>query len=319
MRYLLMLFAAMAGAQQPKTAPLKRTPPTVMAKRITPAPPKAEEPDARIELTAPKPDLLITPVDLLSKTAEEAIRISTQWRDALSAPTLGTDGSVTYQYGRGLPVLVCSPLMVCILQLQAGEKILGEPYVGDSERWMFSPAFYGTVDNPTSVIVLKPKGVGYDTSMLVTTDRRPYYVRLVSREKEYTARVAFTYPEDEKKKWAEATAAQTKQQAKVQPVVLKIEQMNFRYQVTGGKEWMRPIRVFDDGAKTYMQMHPEMANREAPALMVIGDDGKGIMSNYRMNGTTYVMDGLFDRAELRIGDKKKVQKVNIYREPKGDS
>jgi type IV secretion system protein VirB9 len=70
---------------------------------------------------------------------------------------------------------------VCIIELQAGEKIVGEPQIGDSVRWNISPALYGVGNDATSVVVLKPQVPGLDTNLLVTTDRRAYYLRLVSK------------------------------------------------------------------------------------------------------------------------------------------
>jgi type IV secretory pathway VirB9-like protein len=48
-------------------------------------------------------------------------------------------------------------------------------------------------------------------------------------------------------------------------------------------------------------------------LLVIGNDGKGEMTNYRVKDQTYVVDRLFDRADLVLGSGKKAQKVEITR------
>jgi type IV secretion system protein TrbG len=72
---------------------------------------------------------------------------------------------------------------VCMIELQAGEKIVGEPHIGDSVRWNISPAMYGTGEDSTPVIVLKPQIPGLDTNLLVTTDRRAYHIRLMSNPK----------------------------------------------------------------------------------------------------------------------------------------
>jgi type IV secretion system protein VirB9 len=183
---------------------------------------------------------------------------------------------------------------------------------------------YGDGDQSTQMIVLKPQEAGLDTNLLVATDRRAYYLRLVSKPQEYVARVAFRYPEDENsQKWKQHLAEQraqereTKRQADVLPAMITADKVNFGYKVSGGDEHLRPLRVYDDGAKTYIQMKPEMQNREAPALVVLGADGKGEMTNYRVREQTYVVDRLFDRARLVLGSGKKAQKVEISREPKG--
>jgi type IV secretion system protein TrbG len=137
----------------------------------------------------------------LNATAMEAVRVSEKWRGEANAPAAGNDGRVLYSFGAGLPTVVCAPLRVCMIELQPGEKIVGEPQIGDSVRWNIAPALYGTGDQSTAVIVLKPQTPGLDTNLLVTTDRRAYYLRLISKAEEYVARVAFAYPDDDNRKW----------------------------------------------------------------------------------------------------------------------
>ena len=136
------------------------------------------------------PDLKEVPKDFhvrtdipLTPTAQEAVRVSEKWRGEKLAPAAGSDGRVMYAYGAGLPMIVCAPLRVCMVELQAGERIIGEPHIGDSVRWHISPAMYGAGEQATSVIVLKPQVPGLDTNLLITTDRRAYYLRLVSKPK----------------------------------------------------------------------------------------------------------------------------------------
>ena len=265
------------------------------------------------ELTS-KPDVP------LSQPAIEAIRVSEKWRGESISPIAGADGRVIYNFGAGLPTVVCAPLRVCMIELQAGEKLEGEPQIGDSVRWNVSPAIYGNGDQTTPIIVLKPQMAGLDTNLLITTDRRAYYLRLISKPQDYVARVAFQYPlEQSGQKWQEQAARQRQQEREVKagfdatPAMIAVEKINFDYRINGGSEHLRPVRVFDDGAKTYIQMPQEIQNREAPVLLIVGTDGKGEMSNYRVRQQTYIVDRLFDRAELVLGAGKKAQKVEISR------
>ncbi|HEX4136090.1 MAG TPA: P-type conjugative transfer protein TrbG [Bryobacteraceae bacterium] len=261
----------------------------------------------------PKADVPLTP------TALEAVRVSERWQGEKNAPSPGPDGRVMYSFGAGLPTVVCAPLRVCIIELQAGEKIVGEPHIGDSVRWNISPALYGTGDQATAVIILKPQMPGLDTNLLITTDRRAYYLRLISKPDDYVARVAFAYPDDDTRRWQQqlaeqqTLAKQEKHAAEVPPAVIAVETVNFDYTIRGGDEHIRPVRVFDDGAKTYIQMPAELEHREAPVLLVVGKDGKGEMTNYRVKDQTYIVDRLFDRANLVLGSGKKAQKVEISR------
>lgn len=69
--------------------------------------------------------------------------------------------------------------------------------------------------------------------------------------------------------------------------------------------------------KTYIQISQAARNREAPVLAVIGQDGKQEMVNYRVKDDMYIVDRLFERAELILGSGKKARKVEIDRERKG--
>lgn len=257
----------------------------------------------------------------LSPTAMEAVRVSETFQAGQNTPANGSDGRVLYAYGAGLPVIVCAPLRVCMIELQPGERVTGEPQIGDSVRWLVSPAMYGQGEDTTSVIVLKPQEPGLDTNLLITTDRRAYYLRLVSKPQEYVARAAFSYPEEENnQKWQQHLVAQrvqgqeSKREAQLMPAMITAEKLNFNYKINGGTEQIRPVRVFDDGAKTFIQMRAEIQNREAPALVILGADGKGEMANYRVQQQTYIVDRLFERAQLILGAGKKAQKVEISRE-----
>jgi type IV secretion system protein VirB9 len=258
----------------------------------------------------------------LTKTAEEAVQMSAKWMAEQNQPAAGRDGRVVYPYGAGLPTVVCAPLRVCMIELQAGEKLVGEPHIGDSVRWMLSPASYGDGAYATSVIVLKPQNPGLDTNLLITTDRRAYYLRLLSKPEEYVARVAFAYPDDmdNERKWQQHLAVQKEQQIRSTRIAElppnATDAMFFNYRLKGGNENIRPVRVFDDGKKTYIQISAAAKSREAPVLVVIGPDGKQEMVNYRVKGDMYIVDRLFDRAELILGSGKKALKVEIDRERK---
>jgi type IV secretion system protein TrbG len=289
------------------------------AQPATPASPPAKR--AAVARAAEKPVEVKADVPL-TPTAEEAVRVSAQWMTSKNPPAAGPDGKVLYSYGAGLPTVVCAPLRVCIIELQPGEKLMGEPQIGDSVRWNLAPASYGKADDLTSVIVLKPQSSGLDTNLLITTDRRAYYLRLISKPEEYVARVAFAYPDGDDRKWREHLAQQREEQkvadrnSQLTPAAIAVGNLCFDYSVKGGDENLRPVRVFDDGAKTYIQMPAGVLNREAPALVVVGADGKSEMLNYRVKDQIYIADRLFDHAQLILGAGKKAQKVEITRERK---
>ena len=254
---------------------------------------------------------------LLPQNAQDALAVGKAWMSEKHTPAPGKDGRVLYTYGSGLPTVVCAPLRVCVVELEAGERVVGEPHIGDAVRWIIAPAGAGQADSVTPMIVLKPKQAGLDTNLLVTTDRRAYYLRLISKPEEYLARVAFAYPEDEVRKWQVHLAQEEQRRkaerdaAQVSPVE-SLESLYFDYRIESVDPHIRPVRVVDDGKKTFIQMTADAAHREAPVLVVIGPDGPE-MVNYRVKDDMYIVDRLFERGALLLGVGKKGQRAEIIR------
>jgi type IV secretion system protein VirB9 len=259
----------------------------------------------------------LPPAGSLPKAARDALERASAWKEDVQVPAPGEDGRVLYTYGAGLATVVCAPLKLCVIELQAGEQVVGEPHIGDSVRWNVSPAISGSGASAVTMVVIKPKEPNLDTNLVVPTNRRMYYVRLVSRVEQYLPLVAFNYPGDDALKWRQVAAAQerTKEEfeaAQLTPVE-SLENLNFAYTVTGGSEFLRPLRVLDDGRKTYIQMPEGTAVREAPVLVVAGLDSTAEMVNYRVKGSMYIVDQLFDHGALLLGAGKKQMRVDIVR------
>lgn len=314
---------------QPKPIEVKRIPPPAEG---VPSPEKYPfgkliqtlEADVPQAAAPPRPSVVAEPWGfsvekdvLLPQNAQEALAVGKAWMSEKHTPAPGKDGRVLYTYGSGLPTVVCAPLRVCVVELEAGERVVGEPHIGDAVRWIIAPAGAGQADSVTPMIVLKPKQAGLDTNLLVTTDRRAYYLRLISKPEEYLARVAFAYPEDEVRKWQIHLAQEEQRRkaerdaAQVSPVE-SLESLYFDYRIESVDPHIRPVRVVDDGKKTFIQMTADAAHREAPVLVVIGPDGPE-MVNYRVKGDMYVVDRLFERGALLLGVGKKGQRAEIIR------
>ena len=255
-----------------------------------------------------------------SPTANDAVTVSDRWRTTRDTPAEGRDGRVIYSEGGGMPTVVCAPLRLCIVELQTGERLTGEPQIGDSVRWSIEPASFGSGELTTPMIVIKPKAVGLDTNLVITTDRRSYYLRLTSNSQDYVARIAFDYPDDSQARWAIAVQkqAQIDRDAQfdkgVKTLAETVEALNVDYTLKGDAA-IRPMRVVDDGVHTYIQMSPAILHREAPVLAILGPDGKAEMVNYRVQGSVYVVDRLFERGRLILGSGRKAEKADITRGP----
>src|SRR6266436_367831 len=261
----------------------------------------------------PKHDIVLSPTGL------DALLISGDWEGSHNTPAIGNDGRVVYTYGAGVAIVVCAALHVCMVELEPGEKIVGEPHIGDSVRWEIAPTASGSGPDSPPILIIKPRISGLDTTTVVPTDRRAYYIRLQSKPAEYVARVAFTYPEDHNRQWQVFLAKQLEQeqQEKAQRVAElpnnAIENLYWKYAIRGGSSSTRPVHVVDDGVQTYIQMPEQAIHPDLPVLVVKTPDGSE-MVNYRVKDNIYIVDRLFDRAALLLGVGKHQTKVEIVRE-----
>jgi type IV secretion system protein VirB9 len=258
----------------------------------------------------------------LTRSEKDAINLSKKWRAGTkfgTKPAPGPNGSVRFVYGAQQPSIVCAVLQVCDIALQPGE-VVNNLHVGDRIRWMIEPAVTGLGANEVQHIIVKPLDVGLETSLVVTTNWRTYHIRLRSHRKEYMPQVSFVYPEEALMKW-EASRRQ-EEQARVMNTIPEtgeyLGDLSFDYEIDGDTSW-KPIRIYNDGRKTIIEMPKSMEQTEAPALLVLRNEGgifsddEVVMVNYRIQGSRYVVDAVFEKAILIAGVGGNQDRVTITR------
>lgn len=189
------------------------------------------------------------------------------------------------------------------VQLQPGEKLSGAPVAGDTVRWIVGTTVSGSGANAVTHVLVKPVHPSIETNFLVTTDRHSYRLYAKSSESFFIPTVGWNYPDEAMDGYASAKKEQQRLDAQVAGPSLVAAELNFKYKINpdGDYSWT-PVRVFDDGVKTYIQMAPGMKHTEAPAFFIREDKVLNLV-NYRVKGDYFVVDRLFDEGELRCGKK----------------
>ena len=262
--------------------------------------------------------------DNVQLTAKEmnALAIAKEWQrgDIMTEnPVVGRDGSVEFLFGAEQPSVVCAVMQITDIELERGESVTSVN-LGDSVRWQVQPAISG---GDVTHILIRPKQVGLETSMVVTTDRRTYHVRLRSHRTEYMPRVKFFYIEDAISKWqAIKTAAVKEREAATIPETNEyLGDLDFGYTVSGKASW-KPVRVYNDSVKTIIEMPATLNQQDAPTLLVVRKDGRilkksdQVLVNYRVQSGRYIVDAVFDKAILIVGVGGNQEKVTITRNKK---
>jgi len=250
----------------------------------------------------------------LSPKERAALRVSTEWVDGAESPARGEAGAVVYTYGTSLPSVICTPLHVCDLTLEPSERV-AEVHVGDPVRWKVTLGTGGPGSAITHVLV-KPAEPDVETDLLVLTDRRTYVVRLVAHPREWMPRVAFSYPEEARQVFLlTQQKEEERRKATTLPGVGSMSALDFHYQMTGDEPGWRPLRVYTDGVKTYIEFPESMRSDEAPALVTLGKGDERGLVNYRQQGNKYVVDKVLQRALLVSGLGRDEERVEILHDP----
>lgn len=267
----------------------------------------------------------------LTESEKQTLRDVEKWgsdpKRSMQSSYIDKSGSVVYTFGAQTPSVVCAVMQICDIELESGESI-NSVNIGDPSRWSVEPALTGSGADATQHVLIKPLDTGLETSMLIATDRRGYRIKLKSSTSKYMPHVSFSYPEKlqkifEKQKKIE-TAERERNSITTEPdtgAKTYLGELNFNYRVDGDVSW-KPVRVYDDGKKTIIEMPESLQSRTAPALMLLVDKG-GLFSdevteiiNYRLQDNRYVVDGIFDSAILTLDLDKRQQRVVITREGK---
>ena len=264
----------------------------------------------------------------LNAAAVSAAEVSHLWETGVGTPTPGADGRVVYIFGQGMPVMVCAPLRVCAIELQVGEHLESQPQIGDSRRWEITPVMSGSGLDETPLLIVKPIEPGLETDLIVPTDRRTYVFRLVSDPTRFVSRLAFQYPGDDAQSGQHSKPSKTRQSTMRKPLRSRqrekdkqvgvvpmaenaLDNLYFDYKLSGDPAY-RPERVLDDGQHTYLIFPNDGRFRELPTLLILVN-GKSELVNFRVDGTRYIVDRLFDKAILVVGVGKKQTRVTITR------
>jgi type IV secretion system protein VirB9 len=256
-----------------------------------------------------------------SRPWRDRIVLRSAYRRAVATPRSASfvNGNQVYAYEPNrLYRIDASPRFLTVIALRPGEKLISKA-AGDTVRWVIGEtAGAGNgAGLPQTFVMIKPLQGGLRTNLVLTTDQRVYMIEAVSHEEAvYTSMVSWRYPAEEMRELqlsrAVAQVQTLARQANVVDSGLNVGRLNFDYDIrpVGGSAFRSPpaprwapLRVFDDGAKTYIQFPPNLAASDAPPLFLVGPKATAELVNYRFVGGYYVVDRLFSVAELRLGEK----------------
>jgi type IV secretion system protein TrbG len=199
------------------------------------------------------------------------------------------DATQLYDYAPGaIYEVYAAPGYLSTLVFEPGET-LQTIAAGDTTRWLVEEAASSSGGQAQPILLLKPTRGALRTNLVVVTDRRTYLIEVIAVDgRDYSAQVAWRYPRSNDTLLGGETAAAT---------------LNFAYHirtVRGARPRWLPLRVYDDGQRTYIEFPETLSSSEAPPLFTL-ENNEPALVNYRVVDGRYVVDRLLDVAELRLG------------------
>ena len=206
------------------------------------------------------------------------------------------------------------PLTVTDITLELGETIMGEVHIGDGSRWQIAHGITGAGAFERQHIYIKPTQPRMLTNLIIPTNRRTYMIELSSTKTFYMPSVSWDYQTPivglaVPQKDDEATNV-INTIATVAP-----ENLYFGYSMSRShsrRSWA-PIRIFDDGQKTYVVFDESMKNRDAPVLYHKTESGDLALVNFRVNMPYFIVDGLMNEIVLKLGHGRR-DEIRIKRD-----
>ena len=248
------------------------------------------------EAQTPPPEHIVTAdMDIQSAIDQQLQTIAEGGRPEV----LKTSNALIYPYGIYQPVLSCTILRICIIELEPGETIFSMG-AGDHTRWRIDHGQTG-VNGNTSYLTVVPTDNNLTTNLVISTDRRIYHLTLDSPPRrgrgtpknpldEYTRHIKFYYPTET------LHVSSPAQGPAGQKLGQSIDELNYNYtwRTENGFPW-EPLAVFDDGERVYVRVHDTVSSG---GVLLLGSAKDARSGSYLMEDGFLIIDRLFDEARI---------------------
>ncbi|MEM9243053.1 MAG: TrbG/VirB9 family P-type conjugative transfer protein [Pseudomonadota bacterium] len=251
------------------------------------------------------------------ETGSQAVETATKDATTQVRSTSFVNGIMYYPYEAGkIYTIITAPLHITDIELEKGEKTTSIS-AGDTTRWKVSTTTSGAEStDPTDGIehiLVKPLNSNITNTVIVTTDKRTYYLLLKSTDNAYTPIVRWHYGDNMFVQKPTAISGQNNDAndpcASVDPLHFDDNYHADVVESTGPRGQMpswTPSLVYNNGDKTFIQFPTKLEN--APALFV-GQTPH--MVNYRVVNNCYIIDSVVHDLQLRMGQNKHQTIVQI--------
>jgi type IV secretion system protein VirB9 len=206
------------------------------------------------------------------------------------------------------------PYRTTDIQLEPGEQVLEMPFLSEEKVWEIGAGVSRKGGRDVQHFFVKPTYANLTTSMIIITDRRVYHVLLKSFKDTFMAMVQWEYPAS--MPFTVKTEAMNKrvQELSSDSLTVNPEFLSFDYKMSYSlfrKPVWIPVRVYDDGRKTSIELDEKMLHMESPVIF----NNRSERINYRVKKNLIIIDELIEKITVRRGKEKITITKKKYRTP----
>lgn len=232
------------------------------------------------------------PKELLETQFESSIESISSRRDFFNS-------IVEYTYSDGKVYdIVASPISVTDIRLEGEETLFSNIAIGEAEGW--------TIDTLTSVenghetlhFLVRAEEEKGETLLIVPTNRRTYYFRLIATEGRSMVGVRFKYKNRGLTLNSTALPSGNYKSADAGRNMYDVDARNlfFNYRIESNSD-IAPVSVFSDSKSTFFQFDPRFEYKKSAPSLYLKRANKLELINYTIRGNLYTTATLIGENE----------------------
>jgi len=252
---------------------------------------------------SPPEHLIVAPETPLQQAIDQQLQV---YADGGRPEVLRTSNALIYPHGVYQPVLTCTVLRICIIELEPGEEILSMG-AGDHVRWSLDHGRTGP-GGRTIYVTVVPTDYDLTTNLVISTNVRMYHMTLDSPPRKhgakatlnplapYTRHVKFYYPA---KYHVLNQPVDNEEDDPAMKIETTLDKVNYGYawRTENDFPW-EPLAVFDDGSRVYLRIPDHV--EPTGAVLILGEEGEAQPGTYILRGDVLIIERLFDEARLIV-------------------
>lgn len=220
----------------------------------------------------------------------------------------------TYVYYEGkIYDVYFTPSNVTDIRLEAGESVVNI-ILGNPNAWICEQIVAKENEEEYVHIFIRPLNVNMQSDCVIATDKRMYYLRLISTVNIAQMAVRWYYPYSKGSSSNISILNSSSQSIFSQnsnsatDFSKTVADLNFNYKISGTASW-KPVRAYSDTQRTYIQFKNQFSTNTETPVVYLKQGNEETLVNFSIKGITYIIPLILSSNESFV---LKVENKSVY-------